>query len=265
MTATETLDRTQNHGCIVQEACQGKVSPQNLHSSLKSLPASRKSADVAFYTWYHNAALQIQPADHVLVLTVPEDVAIQRLLQRGAESGRADDNEETIRNRLQIISNHHLRLVIHYFRHRSATGDSGGSICSPLVKCKQNYEHAPFFARLGSTTASSNCPQVFQEESVPVIEHLKASGRVQEVEASADEDTVFAAVAPLMDMLQERGRCAVGIGMACVLEAIVFSGVLLVIDMLYGRGSYATFSGLCLHGVFQDLDRVNGLAHGLVR
>lgn len=45
---------------------------------------------------------KIQPADFVLVFTVPEEVAVERLVARGADSGRADDNEETIRSRMQV-------------------------------------------------------------------------------------------------------------------------------------------------------------------
>ncbi len=40
--------------------------------------------------------------DAVLVLTVVEDDVVQRLLDRAAVQGRADDNEETIRERMSI-------------------------------------------------------------------------------------------------------------------------------------------------------------------
>ncbi len=38
----------------------------------------------------------------VLELDVPEDMLIERLINRGKTSGRADDNEETIKNRLKV-------------------------------------------------------------------------------------------------------------------------------------------------------------------
>lgn len=38
----------------------------------------------------------------MLVLNVTEEVAIERLKSRGEESGRADDNEETIISRLKV-------------------------------------------------------------------------------------------------------------------------------------------------------------------
>lgn len=46
--------------------------------------------------------MQIKPCDGVLVFTIPEDIAIQRLVQRGESSGRVDDNEETIRKRMEV-------------------------------------------------------------------------------------------------------------------------------------------------------------------
>ncbi len=39
----------------------------------------------------------------MLVFSVPEEVAVERLLARGATSGRADDNEDTIRQRMEVF------------------------------------------------------------------------------------------------------------------------------------------------------------------
>ena len=52
---------------------------------------------------------QIKPCDGVLVFTVPDDVAVERLVKRGESSGRADDNEETIRKRMAVSA--HGRTV----------------------------------------------------------------------------------------------------------------------------------------------------------
>ncbi|WP_373816061.1 adenylate kinase [Porphyromonas loveana] len=49
--------------------------------------------------------------DLVLNLQVPEEVLIERLLHRGEVSGRADDNMETIRKRLQIYHTSTAALV----------------------------------------------------------------------------------------------------------------------------------------------------------
>ena len=43
-----------------------------------------------------------KPLDVVLLLEVSDDVAVERLLQRGAVEHRADDEPEAIRNRLRL-------------------------------------------------------------------------------------------------------------------------------------------------------------------
>ena len=47
----------------------------------------------------------------MLDLEVPEDELMKRLLKRGQESGRADDNEETIKKRLEVYSIKTLPLI----------------------------------------------------------------------------------------------------------------------------------------------------------
>eukprot|EP00798_Chlamydomonas_sp_ICE-L_P016500 gene16500-22726_t len=47
---------------------------------------------------------QIQPCDGVLVFHVPEDVAVARLLERSASSGRADGDEATIHKRMAVFN-----------------------------------------------------------------------------------------------------------------------------------------------------------------
>ena len=44
---------------------------------------------------------QIKPCSLVIDFDVPDEVMVQRLIKRGETSGRQDDNEETIRARLQ--------------------------------------------------------------------------------------------------------------------------------------------------------------------
>jgi hypothetical protein len=51
---------------------------------------------------------------------------------------------------------------------------------------------------------------VFLEESQPVIEALKDTGRVVEIDAQGDVDNVFAAVQQTMEELQERGESGKG-------------------------------------------------------
>ena len=54
-----------------------------------------------------------QAVSVMLDLEVPEEELMTRLIKRGQQSGRADDNEETIKKRL---------VVYHHRPHRSSTG-----------------------------------------------------------------------------------------------------------------------------------------------
>ena len=55
----------------------------------------------------HNAAARIE-------LDVPEDELMKRLIKRGQESGRSDDNEETIKKRLTVYHNQTSPLIEWY-------------------------------------------------------------------------------------------------------------------------------------------------------
>ena len=52
--------------------------------------------------------------DAVVGLEVPEDELIKRILLRGKMSGRADDNEETARKRLEVYNNQTSPLKAYY-------------------------------------------------------------------------------------------------------------------------------------------------------
>ena len=52
----------------------------------------------------------------MLELDVPEDELTRRLIRRGQESGRADDNEETIKKRLQVYHSQTQPLIEWYKR-----------------------------------------------------------------------------------------------------------------------------------------------------
>ena len=54
--------------------------------------------------------------DIVLNLQVPEEMLVERLLNRGKISGRSDDNIETIRKRLEVYTNETAALVDFYTR-----------------------------------------------------------------------------------------------------------------------------------------------------
>lgn len=50
----------------------------------------------------------------VVGLEVPEDELMKRMLERGRQTGRADDNEETIANRLKVYHTQTEPLKAHY-------------------------------------------------------------------------------------------------------------------------------------------------------
>jgi adenylate kinase len=54
--------------------------------------------------------------DACLALNVPEQVVIERLLKRANLEGRADDTEETIRNRMRVYREQTRPLLDHYRR-----------------------------------------------------------------------------------------------------------------------------------------------------
>lgn len=78
--------------------------------------------------------------DHVIGLEVEEDELIDRLIKRGAESGRSDDNLETITKRLEVYHNQTYPLRQYYqernlYREIPASGtieEIFDTICSNL-------------------------------------------------------------------------------------------------------------------------------------
>lgn len=55
-----------------------------------------------------------QEVSIMLDLEVPEDELMTRLIKRGQESGRADDNEETIKKRLVVYHSQTAPLIDWY-------------------------------------------------------------------------------------------------------------------------------------------------------
>jgi adenylate kinase len=63
------------------------------------------------YEW----GLQFERTFHaVVMLEVPDDELVRRLVQRGEEQGRSDDTEEVIRNRLAVYEENTAPLVDFY-------------------------------------------------------------------------------------------------------------------------------------------------------
>jgi adenylate kinase len=55
-----------------------------------------------------------QGVDNAVNLEVPDDVVVSRLVKRGADEGRSDDNEETIRRRLEVYREKTAPLISYY-------------------------------------------------------------------------------------------------------------------------------------------------------
>ncbi len=81
-----------------------------------------------------------QDVSVMLDLDVPEDELMTRLINRGKDSGRADDNEETIRKRLDVYHTQTCPLKEYYkkegkYRHIRGMGtfdDIFGQICQHI-------------------------------------------------------------------------------------------------------------------------------------
>jgi len=62
----------------------------------------------------------ILPCTKVLYFEVPDEVMVERLLNRAKTSGRVDDNEETIKKRLATFHQHSEPVIQHY-QHKCST------------------------------------------------------------------------------------------------------------------------------------------------
>ena len=74
------------------------------------------------------------PVNAALLLEVPEDELLRRMLKRAELEGRADDNEATIRRRLEVYREQTQPLVDHYLgcgvlRRVEGLGDPGQVYC----------------------------------------------------------------------------------------------------------------------------------------
>ena len=50
----------------------------------------------------------------MIELDVPEDILMSRLINRGIQCGRSDDNEQTIKKRLDVYNNQTAQLIDWY-------------------------------------------------------------------------------------------------------------------------------------------------------
>lgn len=68
----------------------------------------------------------------VVGLEVPEDELVNRMIARGKETGRADDNIDTIKNRLDVYHNQTLPLRDYYNKEGKYLGINGSSVVDEI-------------------------------------------------------------------------------------------------------------------------------------
>lgn len=71
----------------------------------------------------------------VLGLEVPEEELIERMLNRGKETGRADDNLDTIKNRLDVYHNQTHPLKEYYLKDGSYLPVNGSGSVEEIFDC----------------------------------------------------------------------------------------------------------------------------------
>lgn len=77
---------------------------------LDGFPRTVRQARAA-YEW---GAAMDRTFDAVIMLEVPEEELVRRLIERGRDSGRSDDTEDVIRHRLQVYEENTAPLVEFY-------------------------------------------------------------------------------------------------------------------------------------------------------
>jgi adenylate kinase len=108
---------------------RGELVPDRLVTDLILVRLARLPRPIGFVLdGFPRTLAQAQKAQHwgrakgttfhaVISLDVPEDELVRRLLIRGRESGRSDDHEGTIRNRLKVYGEN-TRPLLDFYRQR---------------------------------------------------------------------------------------------------------------------------------------------------
>lgn len=79
-----------------------------------------------------------QVCQHAVNLDVPDGILVERLVQRGLKEGRADDNEQTIRRRLEVYREQTAPVIDYYRdRHLLVTVDGDRSMSEVTADLKK--------------------------------------------------------------------------------------------------------------------------------
>ena len=76
---------------------------------------------------------KVGPCTKVVMFECSEEVMTRRLLQRGEFSGRADDNEETIKKRLVTFREQTLPVIQHYSKQDKVVKVDGCTVDGAIV------------------------------------------------------------------------------------------------------------------------------------
>ncbi|HTR19258.1 MAG TPA: adenylate kinase [Gemmatimonadales bacterium] len=115
---------------------KGQLVPDALILDLINQELAKPEAkDGAVFDGFPRTAAQAEAVDkalaakghrlaHILLLDVPEEELVKRLLARAGEQGRSDDTAETVRTRLVVYQQETAPLIAHY----AQRGGGGGGI-----------------------------------------------------------------------------------------------------------------------------------------
>lgn len=104
----------------------GKLVPDSVVlSMIKEELAKPEAQQGAVFDGFPRTAVQAELVDrtlgersqrlnHILLLDVPEDELVRRMMARAAQEGRSDDTPEAIKTRLQVYQRDTAPLIAHY-------------------------------------------------------------------------------------------------------------------------------------------------------
>jgi hypothetical protein len=125
-----------------------KSSCRSSRKPLPTIPTATVFFSTVFpdlYPGLHPGRIDAQTAHFLsclISLNVPEDVSVERLLHRGLTSGRSDDNEQVIRNRLKEYYDKTLP-VLDFYKERDIYREVNGTAVIEEVKQGDYRNHSP--------------------------------------------------------------------------------------------------------------------------
>ncbi len=142
---------------------------------------------------------QIRPCDGVLVFSVPDEVAVERLVLRGQSSGRADDNEETIRARMEVFRSESQPVI-------DALKDAGRAVAEVDAQGEPDDVFVEVASWMDGLEGASPSPPPADEEAAGPADDEAEDGAAPSRPAGPTEEQKAAAVVKI----QAAGRGMLG-------------------------------------------------------